>query len=128
MAVIIPYFRTAIRYAANRNSIGRHLGDYYTNWNRRHLGGLTGRAAPRRGHPIGPARRAGRKVGRAVPASRKAVGARVPRDRYCTSTTTLKNRIAAFSAAVAPSTASHGPSSDSAPFTTARAPGTFHCD
>ena len=37
---------------------------------------------------------------------------------YCT-TTTLKNRIAAFSAAVAPSTAFHSPSSVAAPFSTA---------
>ncbi len=36
---------------------------------------------------------------------------------YCTSTTTLKNRIAAFSAAVAPSTDFHGPSNVTAPFT-----------
>ena len=47
---------------------------------------------------------------------------------YRTSTTTLKNRIAAFSAAVAPSTDFHSPSSVAAPFITARAPGTFHCD
>ena len=45
---------------------------------------------------------------------------------YCTSTTTLKNRIAAFSAAGAPSTAFHSPSSVAAPFTTARASGTLH--
>ena len=32
-----------------------------------------------------------------------------PRAPYCTSTTTLKNRIAAVSAAVAPSTAFHSP-------------------
>ena len=64
-------------------------------------------------------------VGRAVPASRKAVGSRVPRDRYCTSTTTLKNRIAAFSAAVAPSTAFQSPSNIAAPFTTVRAPSAY---
>ena len=61
--------------------------------------------------------RARRKVGRALRASRKAVGSRVPRDRYCTSTTTLKNRIAAFSAADAPSTAFHSPSNVATPFT-----------
>ncbi|MBQ6010424.1 MAG: hypothetical protein IJL17_17960 [Kiritimatiellae bacterium] len=74
----------------------------------RHLGGYLGEAALSPLHP----------VGRAVPASRPP---------YCTSTTTLKNRIAALSLAVAPSTAFHSPSSVAAPCTTARAPGTFHC-
>ena len=56
-------------------------------------------------------------MGRALRASRKAVG-RAPRARrYCTSTTTLKNRIAAFSAAVVPSTAFHSPSNVATPFT-----------
>jgi len=35
---------------------------------------------------------------------------------YCTSTTTLMNRIAAFSSPVTPSTAFHSPSSVAAPF------------
>ena len=39
--------------------------------------------------------------------------------RYGTSTTTLKNRIAAFSAAVASSTVFHSPSNVPAPFNTA---------
>ena len=56
-------------------------------------------------HPAGPARRAGR-CGR--PANRTP---------YCTSTTTLKNRIAAFSAAVAPSTTFHSPSKVATSFT-----------
>ena len=36
---------------------------------------------------------------------------------YCTSTTTLKNRIAAFSAVVAPSAAFHSPPNVTMPFT-----------
>ena len=64
----------------------------------RHLGGYLGEAALSPLHP----------VGRAVPG-------RAARP-YCTSTTTLKNRIGAFSAAVAPSTAFHSPSSLSVPF------------
>ena len=67
----------------------------------KHAGGATGRGALLRD----------RKVGRAVLGELRA--------RYGTSTTTLKNRIAAFSAAVAPSTAFHSPSSVTAPFSTA---------
>ena len=64
----------------------------------------SGRAC--RGNLVGRFRRNRRPVGRVVPASRKAVGRdhRARRPPYCTTTTTLKNRIAAFSAAVAPST------------------------
>ena len=47
-------------------------------------------------------------VGRALRASRYT-------PPYRTSTTTLKNRIAAFSASVAPSTAFHSPASTAAP-------------
>ena len=98
MAVIIPYFRTAIRHAANRNSIGRHLGDYHTNWDRRHLGGGKARAP------------------RASPGGASRLGE--PCAPYGTTTTTLKNRIAAFSATVAPSTAFHSPSNVATPFST----------
>ena len=69
---------------------------------------------PRLSRPSGRARSPSGPQGGA---SRKAVGARIPRDRYCTSTTTLKNRIAAFSAAVAPSTDFHSPSNVATPFT-----------
>ena len=44
---------------------------------------------------------------------------RAPRARRYGSTTPLKNRITAFSAAVAPSTDFHSPSSVAAPFNTA---------
>ena len=47
--------------------------------------------------------------------SRKSGRGRTP---YCTTATTLKNRIAALSAAVAPSAAFHSPSNAAAPFST----------
>ena len=72
----------------------RHLGDGEDRAPSRPLGG-SGVS------PLHP-------VGRAVPGE--------PPPPYCTSITTLKNRITAFSAAVAPSTAFHSPSSVAAPF------------
>ena len=53
---------------------------------------------------------------------RRAVGSRVPRDRYGNTTSTLKNLYAGFPPA---GTSPHGPSSIAAPFTLYVA-GTFH--
>ena len=67
----------------------------------RHVDALRREAPARAGLEPGAVLR-DRKVGRAVPASRYT-------PPYCTTTTTLKNRIAAFSAVVAPSTAFRAP-------------------
>ena len=71
----------------------------------RHLGDGEDRAPSR---PLG-----GSGVSPLHPVGRAVLGEPPP---YRPSTTTLKNRITAFSAAVAPSTASHSPSSVAAPF------------
>ncbi|MBQ6011452.1 MAG: hypothetical protein IJL17_23175 [Kiritimatiellae bacterium] len=103
-------------------------------WRRSHRHAARGRALRTRRTGttgVSPVAREGRNLLRPHPPPTPLTHGRValPRDRYGSTTSTLKNRMVGRAVPGEPpptATSPHGPSSVAAPFTTARAPGTLH--